>query len=83
MKLEGWTAGVWRWMIFSRGSQRIFSSKTAVKALDRDLGLYSVFIWGNTPTFCAHVIVSNLLDPLGYGHIIHANYTAIWPTNGS
>ena len=32
MKLEGWTAGV------CRGSQRTFSPKTAVKALDRDLG---------------------------------------------
>ena len=38
MKLEGWTAGVWRWMILSHGSQRPFLRKTAVKALDRDLG---------------------------------------------
>ena len=38
--------------------QHTFSFKTVAKALDCDLGFC---IWGNTPTFCAHVIVSNLL----------------------
>ena len=37
-KLEGWTGGVWHWIIFSLGFQHIFSSKTATKALDRVLG---------------------------------------------
>ena len=39
-----------------------FSSKTAAKASDCDwhVGLYSV-LYGQHPTFCAHVIMSNLL----------------------
>ena len=37
-EVGGVDGGVWRWMIFSRGSQRTFLPKTAVKALDRDLG---------------------------------------------
>ena len=53
--------GVWRWIFFSHGFQLAFTFKTVVKALDRDLHFVQCYIWGNTPTFCAHVIVSNLL----------------------
>ena len=53
--------GVWRWILFSHGFQFAFTFKTVVKALDRDLLFVQCYIWGNTPTFCAHVIVSNLL----------------------
>ena len=43
------------------GFQLGFTFKIVVKALDRDLHFVQCYIWGNTPTFCAHVIVSNLL----------------------
>ena len=57
----GWTGEVWRWIFFSHGFQLGFTFKTIVKALDRDLHFVQCYIWGNTPTFCVLVIVSNLL----------------------
>ena len=55
--------GLWRWIFFFHGFQLAFTFKTVFKALDRDLHLYFVqcYIWGNTSTFCAYVIVSNHL----------------------
>ena len=38
-----------------------FTFKTVFKALDCDLHFVQCCIPGNTPTFCAHVIMSNLL----------------------
>ena len=52
-KLEGWTAGVWCWMFFSCRFQHTFSSNTAIKALDCDLGLYSVCMGQHTHFLCA------------------------------
>ena len=47
--------------------------------------LYMGMIWGNTTTFCAHVIMSNLLyagaqylaDTTYFGGILHAHYTRL------
>ena len=75
MKLEEWTAGVWRWMIFSCGFQRTFSPKTAIKALDRDLGFVWCFYMGQHAHFYAHVIVSNLLEPPRYRSSAHPQYS--------
>ena len=55
--------GVWCWIFFFYGFQLAFTFKTVFKALDRDLHLHLVqyYIWGNMPTFCVYVIVSNHL----------------------
>ena len=53
-----------RGMALDLFSKLAFTLKTVFKALDRDLYFVQCYIWGHTPTFCAHVIVSNLLFPL-------------------
>ena len=58
---EGWMGGVWHWIFFSHGFQYIFTFSTVFKTLDRDLHFVQCYIWDDTPTFCVHVIVSNLL----------------------
>ena len=56
-------ARVWYWVLLSRGFQCTFSSKTASKALDRDLGL--VFHMGQHAHFlCAR---DRVQPPLGHG----------------
>ena len=61
--------------------------KTVFKALDRDLHfvqcciIFIIILWGNTPTFCVHVIVSNLLWFILVNYILYYLDNALqWPT---